>query len=388
MPDTIGRLGEADEFLNHQIANSFASVTTADYSWTEKIWATLIRKDGGLQVNFGLGKYANRGVIDGFAGSCRGREQRTVRASGALTHDRNPVTLGPLRYEVIEPLNKVRCALGENDAQPLQFDLTFTGYLPPFFEDRDWKIEARTGRSLTDVVRYHQSGDVSGWIVIDGERIEVLPEQWFGVRDHSWGTREHVGHDPSDLAPNEHDVLARSLHVNWLVSHLRRPDGSVYELAYYFRENGHGLGHFTGFINEADGTQRKILKAWPEFTYRRRDLTLLGGRIHVIVDRRDGPGVDERIFEIEALDPDIGFHLNPALYMPWNGSIHGSWKGPLHVEGECIADSEAAFTLEQNPAWQVRDRPFRIREGDASGYGDVETVVIGDWKGATLVDEA
>jgi hypothetical protein len=386
MPDNIGRLIEADEFLNHQTTNSFSTVATADYSWTEKIWATLIRKDGGLQVNFGLGKYTNRGVVDGFAGIARGLEQRTVRASGALRHDRNPIELGPLRYEVLTPLDRMRLSLAENAAQPLQFDLQWEGYLPPFFEGRDWKLEARTGRALTDVIRYHQSGTVSGWVLIDGERIEVKPDEWFGVRDHSWGIREHVGHDPSDLAPNEHDVLARSLHVNWLVSHLRRPDGSVYELAYYFRENGHGLQHFTGYINEADGTQLTILKAWPEFEYRRRDLALLRGKVHVFVDRRDGPGLEQRTFEIETLNPQIGFRLNPALYMPWKGAIHGSWKGENHIEGECIADTDAEFTLAQNMAWQVRDRPFRICEGDAMGYGDVETVVIGDWPGANLVD--
>lgn len=386
MPDTIGQLIDADEFLNHQIVNSFSAVATPDYSWTEKIWATLMRKDGAAQVNFGLGKYANRGIMDGFAGACRGLEQRTVRASGALVQPRDPIVLGPLRYDVIEPLTRVRVALAENDAQPLSFELTLEGLLPPFFEGRDCKLEARTGRTLTDVIRYHQSVSVSGWLKIDGETIDVRPEEWFGIRDHSWGTREHVGHDPSDLAPNEHDVLARTLHVNWLIAYLTRPDGSRYELAYYFRENGRGLQHFTGFINEADGTQLPIVKAWPEFDYRRRDLGLMRGRIHVMVDRRDGPGLEERTFEIECLNPDMGFHLNPALYMPWKGAIHGSWKGEAHLEGECIPDVDKAFTLAENPAWQVRDRPFRISEGAASGYGDVETVVIGDWPGCTLVD--
>ena len=40
--------------------------------------------DGSLQVDFGLGKYHNRGVIDGFGGISRGREQWTVRGSREL----------------------------------------------------------------------------------------------------------------------------------------------------------------------------------------------------------------------------------------------------------------------------------------------------------------
>src|ERR1700691_6268909 len=79
MPTSIAPLIGADEYLIHQIPNTLATVHTADHSWAEKIWATLIRKDAGLQVNFGLGKYTNRSLIDGFAGVFRGVEQRTIR---------------------------------------------------------------------------------------------------------------------------------------------------------------------------------------------------------------------------------------------------------------------------------------------------------------------
>ena len=64
----IGPLYGMDESLHHQIADTFARVSESDRAWTEKIWGSLARIDGTLQIDFGLGKYHNRGVIDGFGG--------------------------------------------------------------------------------------------------------------------------------------------------------------------------------------------------------------------------------------------------------------------------------------------------------------------------------
>ncbi len=80
----IGRLLGADEGLNHQIVDTFATLSQTDMAWTEKIWASIARTDGSLQIDFGLGKYQNRGIIDGFGGVSRGNEQWTVRGSREL----------------------------------------------------------------------------------------------------------------------------------------------------------------------------------------------------------------------------------------------------------------------------------------------------------------
>lgn len=378
----INRLIAADESLNHQIVDTFASVGTADHSWTEKIWFTLMRKDAKLQIELGIGKYPNRNILDGFAGIARGVEQRTVRASRELAPAFEDTSVGPIRYQVVEPFRKMRLTLAANDAQPLQFDLMFNDRLPPFLEGRDVQYEAG-GRSSSDVVRYHQAGTVSGWVLINGERIEVNPDDWYGFRDHSWGTREHVGLDPADLAPNNHDLTKAGFHFNWFVSQIQRPDGSFYDLAYYFRESARGMEHFTGFINEADGTQIPVLQVYPEINYRARDHAPMSGQIHVVTGGR-GRKVEERLFEIEAMDPDTGFRLHPALYFPWKGAVHGSWRGKLHVDGECIEDSDK-ITLEGNPAWQLRDRPMRIREGGNSGYADLESYVSGTWPAAKII---
>ena len=383
MVPTIAALTGADEFFNHQIANTHATVETADRSWTEKVWFTFARKDGKLQASFGLGKYSNRNVMDGFAGVQHGTTQHTVRASRVLRPALEEMAVGPLSYEVIEPLRSLHLSVAENAAQPIAFDLTFTSLLPAFFEGRDREIHH--GRLATDVVRYHQVGTVAGWIVIDGERIAVDPDEWFAVRDHSWGVREHVGAEPGDLVPPTSGGSS-DYHFHWTSGYLERPDGSRFGLHYYFRElpAPRGLAFFTGHIEEADGRQIPLLRVWPELRYRVSDHAVLGGTIYATLAGA-GRSTIERAFEIEALDPDMGFHLHPAMYGAWKGQIHGSYKGPDFLDGETIEDVNHPDKLAGNPRWEVRDRPLRIREGDAAGFANIESLVRGTWPQATMV---
>jgi hypothetical protein len=389
MIPTIAALTDADERFNHQIVNTHAAVGTADRAWTEKAWLTLMRKDGQLQASFGLGKYANRNIMDGFAGVQRGTRQRTVRASRVLAPRLDDMTVGPLSYEIVEPMKAVRVRLAENAAQPLRFDLTFRATMPAFFEKRD--VVVHDGRIASDVIRYHQPGTASGWIEIDGERIVVDPDEWFGFRDRSWGIREHVGLDPADLVPGGVGATGRNkagsaFHFNWLVSKIDRPDGSSYDLAYYFRDfGGEGPPEFlSGYINESDGRQIPILHLYPEIDYRQSDRGAMRGRVTAIVAGA-GKAMIERVFEVEAIDPEMGFRLLPGMYGEWKGQLHGSYKGEAFLDGECIDDVNHPDMTTQNYRWQIRDRPVRIREGDNRGYGDMESIILGDYPGTRFV---
>jgi hypothetical protein len=389
MVPTIAELTNADEYFTHQIVNTHAAVGTADRAWTEKAWFTLMRKDGQMQASFGLGKYANRNIMDGYAGVQIGTQQRTVRASRLLSHALGNMGVGPLGYEVIEPLNSIRLSLAENAAQPLRFELTFQATMPAFFEKRD--VVVHQGRIASDVIRFHQAGTVSGWIEIEGERHEVNPNDWYGFRDRSWGVREHVGLEPADLAPagvaaTGGSKVGGAYHFNWLVSKIDRPDGTSYDLAYYFRDLG-GDGppdFFSGYINESDGTQVPILHLYPEIDYRKSDRGAMRGRVTAVLAGK-GKSTVERTFEIEAINPEMGFRLLPGMYGEWKGQMHGSFKGEDFLDGECVDDVNNPQKTAENYRWQIRDRPVRIREGDNSGYGDMESIILGDYPGVRLV---
>ena len=91
-----GPLVAADEWFAHQIVETQAFVAQSDRSWTEKVCAMTAARDGSLQAGFGVGKYTNRGVFDGYASVSRGKQQWTVRASRRLSDDPGLLGAGPL----------------------------------------------------------------------------------------------------------------------------------------------------------------------------------------------------------------------------------------------------------------------------------------------------
>ena len=131
MSNPIGPLTPADESLCHQIVDTFAVVSQSDVGWTEKVCAMAMARDGSVQLGFGLGKYTNRNIIDAYAGTSRGVEQTIVRASRRLSPNPELTVMGPIHYEVVEPLRKVRFVLEPNDIQPIAFDWLFEGTSHP-----------------------------------------------------------------------------------------------------------------------------------------------------------------------------------------------------------------------------------------------------------------
>ena len=170
---TPGPLIEADEGLNHQIVDTFARVGQSDRSWTEKIWAMAASRDGSLSVAFGLGKYINRNVMDGFAGVSRGTEQWTVRSSRRLSPEFESNSVGPVVYRIVEPLRRTRYKLAANNIVPISFDVEIEGMAPPAMEERETHISRSRARIDADIMRFHQSGVARGWVEVDGTRTEI-----------------------------------------------------------------------------------------------------------------------------------------------------------------------------------------------------------------------
>jgi len=197
-------------------------------------------------------------VIDAYAGISRGVEQITVRASRRLSPEPERTIIGPIRYEVDEPLQTVRFVLEPNDVQPISFDWRFEGVLPARTEDRthirtDYRVSA-------DLVRFHQIGVCSGWIDIDGERHEMDPDTWVSTRDHSWGVRYGVGVEPTDVQPRD-SASASTYHFMWSPMLMERADGSRYGIFLNFGfAAGPGYEHkvVMGGVEHPDGSFERV----------------------------------------------------------------------------------------------------------------------------------
>ena len=110
----------------------------------------------------------------------------------------------------------------------------------------------------------------------------------------------------------------------------------------------------------------------PELRFDPKNKRLLGGEFRV--QMADG---SERRLTAEAIS-DTGFHLGAGLYHGFDGQHHGSWRGPLHVEGEYFADCSTPESVARLN--QFRDCIIRVHDHStgATGWGNCQTYLVGD----------
>jgi hypothetical protein len=381
---TLGPLVAADETLHHQITDTFATVGQSDRSWTEKVCAMAAPADGSVQLALGLGRYPNRGVLDGYAGVSRGTEQWTVRASRRLASDVEGTAVGPLRYEVVEPLRVVRFSLEPSDVQPISFSWTFTGAVPPALEQRE-QHRSRDGLRLdADIVRYHHIGTAEGWLELEGTRYELDGDTAVSTRDHSWGVRYMVGAPVADVEDPARP-LGVSTTVIWSPLLCRRPDGSRYGIHLYYQR--HGLGgwqrvELQGGIEHPDGRREPLAALVVEPEVRDDNRRLKAATLRATM--ADGTN---RPLMVTALG-DTGFHLGAGLYFGFDGHWHGQWRGDLHVDGEHVADCADPATARR--LHQMRDNLVRVEDpvGGGTGVGNMQTIFAGPHPDLGLTEEA
>jgi hypothetical protein len=368
---TIGPLTAADETFLHQITDTFTTVSQSDRAWTEKVCAMACARDGSLQLGFGMGKYTNRNVMDAYAGASCGVGQWTVRASRELGATPELTVVGPITYEVLEPLRVIRFALAPTDIQPIAFEWTFEGAVPPALENREHHRSRDGFRLDADIVRYHHTGTAHGWVELEGERTDF--DDWVSTRDHSWGVRYQVGAPPEDVAPAAVPEGVRML-IMWCPVLCERPDGSRYALHWYYQR--HAFGDWTriemqGGVEHSDGRREPFVALVPDLAFRDDNRRFLGGTVTMTM--ADGTS---RPLALTAVS-DTGFHLGTGLYHGFDGMRHGQWRGPLHVDGEHIADCSDPETAHR--VHQHRDCVVRVDDpvGGGAGVGNLQSIALG-----------
>jgi len=383
---SIGPLTPADEQFVHQVTDTFATVGHADRSWTEKVCAMACGRDGALQLAFGIGKYPNRNVLDAYAGVSRGVEQWTVRASRELAPDRTGTAVGPIHYEVLEPLRSIRFRLEPNDVQPIAFEWTFEGAVPPFLENREIHRSRDGARLDADIVRYHHTGAAHGWAEVEGERVDLDPATWVSTRDRSWGVRYQVGEPVADVAPAPVPEGVSML-ILWCPILFERPDDSRYAVHLYYQRHelaafGYERLEFQGGVEHPDGRKDLFAALQPDLAFRDDNRRFEGGTLHFTM--ADGTA---RAMTAVAVS-DTGFHLGTGLYHGFDGQHHGQWRGPLHVEGEHFDDCADPATARR--VHQHRDCVIRVDDpvGGGTGWGNLQSVVLGPHPRLGLTDEA
>jgi hypothetical protein len=171
----------------HQIATPFDQVGSSDPRFFDRIWFAATDPSGTGTLQCTLGVYQNMNVVDGgFVVIADGR-QHNVRVSREL-RPRYETASGPLRIDVIEPLQRIRLRVEPGD-HGVAADLEWRAVLPP--EEEPQHFVRKDGRVVEDYHRFDQIGECHGWVDVGTGRRPV--DSWWACRDHSWGVRQGVG---------------------------------------------------------------------------------------------------------------------------------------------------------------------------------------------------
>jgi hypothetical protein len=177
---------KADDYPIHQTADPVAFVGTSDRNFYDRYFFNGYSRDGETYFAAALGTYPNRRVMDSaFSVIHRGR-QYVVRASRVLGLERTETRVGPLSVDVLEPLRRLRLAVGANE-HGIGADLTFEARAGVIEEPRFY--QRLNNRVFMDSTRMTQHGVWSGTLTVEGETIELTAASWWGSRDRSWGLR-------------------------------------------------------------------------------------------------------------------------------------------------------------------------------------------------------
>jgi hypothetical protein len=176
-----------DDYPIHQASVPIAHTATGDANHYDRYFFNGYSLTDDLYFGTAMGLYPNRHVADAAFCVVRGSRQTSVFRSQRAPQDRKDATsLGPIVVDIVEPMHALRVVVDARE-QGLRADLLFESRSPAIEEDH---FHLRAGvRTVFDYTRLTQFGSWSGWIELDGERIEVRPNDVWGSRDRSWGVR-------------------------------------------------------------------------------------------------------------------------------------------------------------------------------------------------------
>jgi hypothetical protein len=179
------RLYGIDELPYHQQPTPFHMPATSDSHFNDGYFFAFYTSDWYFFA--GLRLHPNANVIDGWVSVAHDDRQLVTRASRALRPGYDDLRVGPLRLEVLEPMQRVRLVAEDNPAE-ITFDVELVSQASPFVEDRYQHV--RYGAVINDTLRYTTVCRANGRARARGTDLEV--DSWHSIRDHSWGVRSSM----------------------------------------------------------------------------------------------------------------------------------------------------------------------------------------------------
>jgi hypothetical protein len=350
-------LSKGDEYPIHQTPEPIAFSGT-DRNFYDRYFFCAYRPDGSGYCAAAFGVYPHLNVADAHFSMLRDGTQHCLHASRLLGMERMDTHVGPVRIEVIEPLQKVRLIIGPHEG--ISADLTFESRSAPIEEPR---FTRRQGpRLMMDLTRFTVNCRVSGWVEVDGKRETY--DAAFGTRDRSWGIRPIGAADPQAAQP------AAFPQFYWLWAPTNFPNLSLYA---HVNEDGAGAAwnKRASLMMDGAGQGEALHLLEDRFT-----IDWKAGTRHATAARLDvrDPSGREHLVE---WTPLATFQMKGLGYghPDW---AHGGWKGELAMEREDFRpDALDPLLLPHLHIQAIASAQHEGGGASSDGIGIVEQLVIG-----------
>ena len=350
-----------DETLHHQASRPFRMVGVSDHRFFDRYWFEALDPAGEVAVIAGLAFYKNMGTCDGFVSVQRHHWQHNLRLARPLTDDIDRTQLGPLEVTVIEPFRHLRLRLGSNDSG-MALDLEWRSDFPPYAEAHHLDVEG--ARVTQDSTRYDQVGRWDGWVELDDERFEA--DDWWGVRDHSWGIRPGVGgfELPAERAEPRLWIWACFSTSEWVCQFQLREDGAG-NRTYFDGQLDHRLDDGRASVRALDVSHDiSFIAGTRAYDHARHRLILEDGRVLEVEAEPLG-----RAWAYRGTGYSNGYHDGRGL---------GAWRGDV-VEHDVYDLSHPEDVLvDGSPAVAGhREQPVRLVVDGAASLGHLPVMTRG-----------
>ena len=180
-------LTKLEDTLWHQLPTTFDHVWTSDPRFFDRYWFAIYSPDGRMAIQITMGAYRNMNVLDGGAVMIIDGKQVNLRVSRSLDGSVE-TACGPIRITPVKPLEAFELSIAPG-AHQLSGSIQWRSVEPAREEHPHYN--RLQGRTVEDYRRFDQIGLASGWMAVDGRRIELA--DWWSCRDHSWGVRRGMG---------------------------------------------------------------------------------------------------------------------------------------------------------------------------------------------------
>lgn len=361
-------LQQLDEFPLHQAPAPLDQPYTSDRNFYDRYYFCAHDRTGDVFLSAGWGLYPNLGVMDGFVTIAVDGRQHTIRYSDALSPDRMSPTVGPMRIEILQPMQQLRVVVDDPD-QPIGCDLTWDGAFPVLAEQPH--VMRRGHKVILDAARYTQVGSWSGTIRLGDRTWNVDPATWTGTRDRSWGIRPVGEAEPSGRTDAE---IAEDWGMWWMYTPLRFDDLSM--LIVVQEESDGYRVHNDAVMAGPDGVPQQM--GWPRATIEYIPGTRLPVAATVaLTDPQGRPmTLSVKCHGFIALNAGPGYGTDPE----WT---HGQWRGrdwSLYSEVD-MADDAVTSMLPFATIDHIAEAELTDGEGNVHhGWGMFEHMIIGAHK--------